>query len=176
LKKAITIICLASLIISICGLPLYHVYEKQLYKIARIEYINTHPLEQMDGLITLHVSSMDHLPSGYDWEDKGTEFVYQGMMYDVIHIDKGKTGLTITALADAPEISLDQKHIQLAQQQKESSSQSQQIFKWVFAPYIPIQKENNFIPIYKTSPNFPTLHPNLVFTSTEKPYLPPEMN
>ena len=40
----------------------------------------------MDGLITLHVSSIDHLPSGYDWEDKGTEFVYNGMMYDVIHL------------------------------------------------------------------------------------------
>ena len=176
MKKAITIICLASLIISICGLPLYHVYEKQLYKIARIKYINTHPLEQMDGLITLHVSSIDHLPSGYDWEDKGTEFVNNGMMYDVIHIVKGKTGLTITALADAPEISLDQKHIQLAQNQKERSSQSQQIFKWVLAPYIPIQNGINFIPIYKTSPNFPRLHPHLVFTSIEKPYLPPEMN
>jgi len=167
---------LVSLIISICGLPLYHVYEKQQYKIARIIYINTHPLEQMDGLITLHVSSMDHLPIGYDWEDKGTEFIYNGMLYDVIHIVKSEIGLTITALADAPEISLDQKHIQLAQQQKESSSKSQQIFKWVFAPYIHIQKENKFILIYKTSPNFPTLQSNLVFTSIEKPYLPPKMN
>jgi hypothetical protein len=166
---------LLSLIISICGLPLYHVYEKQLYKIARIKYINTHPLAQMDGLITLHVSSIDYLPSGYQWEDKGTEFVYNEMLYDVIHVVKGETGMTITALADAPEISLDQKHIQLAQQQKESSSKSQQIFKWVFAPYIHIQKENNFIPIYKTTPNFPTMHPDLVFTSIEKPYLPPKM-
>jgi hypothetical protein len=167
---------LVSLIISICGLPLYHVYEKQQYKIARIKYINTHPLEQMDGLIKFHVSSMDHLPIGYDWEDKGTEFIYNGMLYDVIHIVKSEIGLTITALADAPEISLDQKHIQLAQQQKESSSKSQQIFKWVFAPYIHIQKENKFILIYKTSPNFPTLQSNLVFTSIEKPYLPPKMN
>ena len=176
MKKAITIICLVSLIISICGLPLYHVYEKHQYKIARIKYINTHPFEQMDGLITLHVSSMDHLPSGYDWEDKGTEFVYNGMLYDIIHIVKGKKGLTITALADAPEISLDQKHIQLAKQQKESSSKSKQIFKWVFAPYIQILNGINFITIYKTSPKFPTLYPNLVFTSIEKPYLPPEMN
>ena len=167
---------MVSLIISICGLPLYHVYEKQQYKIARIKYINTHPLEQMDGLIKFHVSSMDHLPIGYDWEDKGTEFIYNGMLYDVIHIVKSEIGLTITALADAPEISLDQKHIQLAQQQKESSSQSQQIFKWVLAPYIPIQNGINFIPIYKTSPNFPTLQSNLVFTSIEKPYLPPKMN
>lgn len=167
---------MVSLIISICGLPLYHVYEKQQYKIARIKYINTHPLEQMDGLIKFHVSSMDHLPIGYDWEDKGTEFIYNGMLYDVIHIVKSEIGLTITALADAPEISLDQKHIQLAQQQKESSSKSQQIFKWVFAPYIHIQKENKFILIYKTSPNFPTLQSNLVFTSIEKPYLPPKMN
>jgi hypothetical protein len=167
---------LVSLIISICGLPLYHVYEKQQYKIARIKYINTHPLEQMDGLIKFHVSSMDHLPIGYDWEDKGTEFIYNGMLYDVIHIVKSEIGLTITALADAPEISLDQKHIQLAQQQKESSSKSQQIFKWVFAPYIHIQKENKFILIYKTSPNFPTLQSNLVFTSIIKPYLPPKMN
>ncbi len=166
---------MVSLIISICGLPLYHVYEKQQYKIARIKYINTHPLEQMDGLIKFHVSSMDHLPIGYDWEDKGTEFIYNGMLYDVIHIVKSEIGLTITALADAPEISLDQKHIQLAQQQ-ESSSKSQQIFKWVFAPYIHIQKENKFILIYKTSPNFPTLQSNLVFTSIEKPYLPPKMN
>lgn len=176
MKKAITIICLVSLIISICGLPLYHVYEKQLYKAARIKYINTHPLVQMDGLITFNVSSIDHLPSGYDWEDKGAEFVYNGMLYDVIHIIKGETGLTITALADAPELSLDQKHIQLAQQQKESSSKSQQIFKWVFAPYIHIQKENIFIPIYKTSPDFPMMYPDLVFTFIEKPYLPPKMN
>ena len=176
MKKAITIICLVSLIISICGLPLYRAYEKQLYKVARIKYINTHPLVKMDGVITLNISSFEHLPSGYNWEEKGTEFFYNGMLYDIIHIIKTEKGLTITALADAPEISLDQKHIQLAQQQKESSSKSQQIFKCVFAPYVPIQKENIFIPIYKTSAKFPRLHPNLVFTSIEKPYLPPEMN
>jgi hypothetical protein len=147
-----------------------------MYKVARIKYINTHPMAQMDGLIKLNVFSIDHLPNGYDWEDKGTEFIYNGMLYDVIHIVKSESGLTITALADAPEILLDQKHIQLAQQQKESSSKSQQIFKWFFTPYIQIQKENIFIPIYKTSPNFPMMHPDLVFTSIEKPYLPPEMN
>ena len=84
--------------------------------------------------------------------------------------------MKVTKTSTLIEISLDQKHIQLAQQQKESSSKSQQIFKWVFAPYIHIQKENKFILIYKTSPNFPTLQSNLVFTSIEKPYLPPKMN
>ena len=79
---------------------------------------------------------------GYKWEDEGAEFTYKGMLYDIINIYKSESGFIINALADAPEISLDQKHIQLAHQQKESSSKSQQIFKWVFAPYIHWQKEN----------------------------------
>ena len=167
---------MASLIISICGLPIYQAYEKQVYKVGRIKYINSHPLTQMDGLITLKITSMDCLPSGYDWEDKGAEFVYNGMLYDVIHIVKAEKGLIITGLADAPEISLDKKHIQLAQQQKESSSKSKQIFKWVFAPYINIQKENIFPTSYYCTSDFPMLYQDIVFATIEKEYMPPKMN
>jgi hypothetical protein len=167
---------LTSLIISICGLPIYQAYEKQMYKIGRIKYINTHPLTQMDGLIKLNVSSIEHLPIGYDWEDVGTEFIHQGMIYDVLKIIKSEKGFTITALADAPEILLDQKHVQLAQQQKESSSKSKQIFKWVFSPYINIQKDFLLLSSQYCVSNFPTVYEELVFAIIEKDFMPPEMN
>lgn len=175
MKKVIIIICLASLIISMCGLSIYKAYEKHMYKVARIKYINTHPLTEMDGLITLTISSIDQLPNGYDWEDKGTEFVYKGMMYDVINIINEEAGITILALADAPEISLNQKHVQLAQQQKESSSKSKQIFKWMFVPYLNTQKVDLILHKDYCSSAYPIMYQDIVFITIEKNYVPPEM-
>ena len=162
--------------ISMCGIQLYQIYEKQMYKIARIKYVNSHPTEHLEGHITLKLSSLDELPMGYKWEDEGAEFTYKGMLYDIINIYKSESGFIINALADAPEISLDQKHIQLAHQQKESSSKSQQIFKWVFAPYIHWQKENLFLNCYQSSINFPNKSQDIVSIPLGKLLSPPEMN
>lgn len=162
--------------ISMCGFQIYHTYEKQMYKHARIKYIKTHPTEQLEGLISLKLTSFDCLPVGYEWEDKGTEFTFNGMLYDIISISKCESGFIINALADASEITLDQKHLQLAQQQKEQSSKSQQIFKWVFAPFINTQKDNLFIGYFYSTPIFTNTRQDIVSMSLDNLLMPPEMN
>lgn len=147
-----------------------------MYKNARIKYIKSHPASQLDGLITLQLVSLDELPLGYAWEDKGTEFTYNGMLYDIINIYPSEAGFIINALADVTEISLDQKHIQLAQQQKERSSKTQQIFKWVFTPFVSIQIEDTCIFCLNSGIHYPMFSQNIVAIPQDNLRLPPEMN
>lgn len=147
-----------------------------MYKNARIKYINSHPNEQLEGLIKLKLTSLDDLPAGYEWEEKGSEFTFNGILYDIINVAKFESGWIIHALVDAPETSLLQKHSQLAQQQKERSSKSQQIFKWVFAPYLQAQKDNLNIAYFYTISIFPNTRQDIVSMSLDNLLLPPEMN
>ena len=46
------------------------------------------------------------LPQGYQWEEKGREFSYQGMFYDIVSIEKTKEGWVIKAASDEEEAAI----------------------------------------------------------------------
>lgn len=159
-----------------CGLPLYHAYEKQMYKKARVHYIKHHPVSKMDGLLIIKLSTPEKLPNGYTWEEEGAEFWYQNMLYDIIQIQKINNQWEMTALADVQELSIDQKHAELAQQQKENSSKTQSLFKWVFTPYVFIGDVNESKIRSTSKLYFSFFHQNIAFVAANPPYMPPKMN
>ena len=46
------------------------------------------------------------LPQGYQWEEKGREFSYKGMFYDIVSIEKTKEGWVIKAASDEEEAAI----------------------------------------------------------------------
>ena len=46
------------------------------------------------------------LPQGYQWDEKGREFSYQGMFYDIVSIEKTKEGWVIKAASDEEEAAI----------------------------------------------------------------------
>ena len=56
--------------------------------------------------ITLVVKDKSILPEGYHWEEKGREFSYKGMFYDIISIEQTKEGWVIKAASDEEEAAI----------------------------------------------------------------------
>lgn len=53
--------------------------------------------------ITLILKDKSILPEGYQWEEKGREFSYKGMFYDIVSIKKTSKGWVIKAASDEEE-------------------------------------------------------------------------
>ena len=56
--------------------------------------------------ITLIVNDKSILPEGYQWEEKGREFSYKGMFYDIVSIEQTKEGWVIKAASDEEEAAI----------------------------------------------------------------------
>ena len=56
--------------------------------------------------ITILVKDKTILPQGYHWEEKGREFSYKGMFYDIVSIDQTKEGWVIKAASDEEEAAI----------------------------------------------------------------------
>ena len=53
--------------------------------------------------ITLLLKDKSVLPEGYHWEEKGREFSYKGMFYDIISFKKTSKGWELIAVSDEEE-------------------------------------------------------------------------
>ena len=56
--------------------------------------------------ITFIVQDKSILPEGYHWEEKGREFSYKGMFYDIVSIKKTSEGWVIKAASDEEEAAI----------------------------------------------------------------------
>ena len=56
--------------------------------------------------ITLLLKDKSVLPEGYHWEEKGREFSYKGMFYDIVSIEQTKEGWVIKASSDEEEAAI----------------------------------------------------------------------
>ena len=56
--------------------------------------------------ITLLLKDKSVLPEGYHWEEKGREFSYKGMFYDIVSIKKTSEGWVIKAASDEEEAAI----------------------------------------------------------------------
>ena len=63
---------------------------------------NNHESDQ----ITITVKDKTVLPEGYQWEEKGREFSYKGMFYDIVSIEQTKEGWVIKAASDEEEAAI----------------------------------------------------------------------
>ena len=107
----IAICCFAALLLSTSSLSYFYWLQEKVHEQERFANIDAGKFEENDGYdnkdqITLIVKDKSSLPEGYHWEEKGREFSYKGMFYDIISIKKTAKGWVIIAASDEEEAAI----------------------------------------------------------------------
>jgi hypothetical protein len=124
LKKVIAICCFAALLLSTSSLSYFYWLQEQLHEQERFASIDAgESIEQADQ-ITLTLKDKSILPEGYQWEEKGREFSYKGMFYDIVSIEQTKEGWVIKAASDEEEAEIVANQHKLNHLGKEAESKS----------------------------------------------------
>jgi len=124
LKKVIAICCFAALLLSTSSLSYFYKLQEKLHEQERFASIDAgESIEQADQ-ITITVKDKSILPEGYHWEEKGREFSYKGMFYDIVSIKQTKEGWVIKAASDEEEAEIVANQHKAHQLNKEVQSKS----------------------------------------------------
>jgi hypothetical protein len=124
LKKVIAICCFAALLLSTSSLSYFYWLQEKLHEQERFASIDAgESIEQADQ-ITITVKDKSILPEGYHWEEKGREFSYKGMFYDIVSIKQTKAGWVIKAASDEEEAEIVANQHKLNHLDKEVQSKS----------------------------------------------------
>jgi hypothetical protein len=144
LKKIIAICCFAALLLSTSSLSYFYWLQEQLHEQERFASIDTGKFElnnkettefkehskeydkedHSGDQITLILKDKSILPQGYQWEEKGREFSYKGMFYDIISIKQTKEGWVIKAASDEEEAAIVANQHKVDHLNKETQSKS----------------------------------------------------
>ena len=146
MKKVIAICCFAALLLSTSSLSYFYKLQEKLHEQERFASIdagkfvlnNTETFESKEhskeheseddinsgDQITLTVIDKSVLPEGYQWEEKGREFSYNGMFYDIVSIEQTKEGWVIKAASDEEEAAIVANQHKLNHLDKEAQSKS----------------------------------------------------
>ncbi len=120
----IAICCFAALLLSTSSLSYFYWLQEQLHEQERFASIDAgESIEQADQ-ITITVKDKSILPEGYHWEEKGREFSYKGMFYDIVSIEQTKAGWVIKAASDEEEAEIVANQHKAHQLNKEAESKS----------------------------------------------------
>jgi hypothetical protein len=136
-KKLIAIFCFAALLLSTSSLSYFYWLQEKLHEQERFASIdageilekenesNNHSSDQ----ITITVKDKSILPEGYQWEEKGREFSYKGMFYDIVSIEQTNEGWVIKAASDEEEAAIvaNQQKVHHLNKEAESKSSSSKI-------------------------------------------------
>ena len=140
----IAICCFAALLLSTSSLSYFYKLQEKLHEQERFAIIdagkfdlnNTETFEskehskehesdnQISDQITIIVKNKFTLPEGYQWEEKGREFSYKGMFYDIVSIEQTKEGWVIKAASDEEEAAIVANQHKLNHLDKEAQSKS----------------------------------------------------
>jgi hypothetical protein len=136
----IAICCFAALLLSTSSLSYFYKLQEKLHEQERFASIdagkfelnNTETFESKEyskehesgDQITITVKDKSILPEGYQWEEKGREFSYKGMFYDIVSIKKSKEGWVIKAASDEEEAAIVANQHKLNHLNKEAESKS----------------------------------------------------
>ena len=137
MKKLIAIFCFAALLLSTSSLSYFYWLQEKLHEQERFASIdageilekenesNNHSSDQ----ITITVKDKSILPEGYQWEEKGREFSYKGMFYDIVSIEQTNEGWVIKAASDEEEAAIvaNQQKVHHLNKEAESKSTSSKI-------------------------------------------------
>ena len=129
-KKLIAIACFAALLLSTSSLSYFYWLQEKLHEQERFASISAGQIlekeddEHSDDQITLVVKDKSILPEGYQWEEKGREFSYKGMFYDIVSIEQTKEGWVIIAASDEEEAAIVANQHKLNHLDKEAQSKS----------------------------------------------------
>jgi hypothetical protein len=130
LKKVIAICCFAALLLSTSSLSYFYKLQEKIHEQERFASIDAGEIlekendEYSGDQITLTVIDKSVLPEGYQWEEKGREFSYNGMFYDIVSIEQTKEGWVIKAASDEEEAAIVANQHKLNHLDKEAQSKS----------------------------------------------------
>ena len=147
MKKVIAICCFAALLLSTSSLSYFYWLQEQLHEQERFasidaakfelnnketfeskehskEHESDHSNNHDSDQITLVIKDKSILPEGYQWEEKGREFSYKGMFYDIVSIEQTKEGWVIKAASDEEEAAIVANQHKLNHLDKEAQSKS----------------------------------------------------
>jgi tRNA G10 N-methylase Trm11 len=147
----IAICCFAALLLSTSSLSYFYWLQEKLHEQERFASIDAGKFElnnkesfeskehskehesdddeHSGDQITLVLKDKSNLPEGYKWEEKGREFSYKGMFYDIVSIEKTKEGWVIKAASDEEEAEIvaNQNKVHHLNKEAESKSTSSKI-------------------------------------------------
>ena len=129
MKKVIAICCFAALLLSTSSISYFYWLQEKLHEQERFASIDAgESIEQADQ-ITLTLKDESILPDGYQWEEKGREFSYKGMFYDIVSIEQTNEGWVIKAASDEEEAAIvaNQQKVHHLNKEAESKSTSSKI-------------------------------------------------
>ena len=109
MKKLIAIFCFAALLLSTSSLSYFYWLQEKLHEQERFASIDAGEILEKENdidQITITVKDKSILPEGYQWEEKGREFSYKGMFYDIVSIEQTKEGWVIKAASDEEEAAI----------------------------------------------------------------------
>ena len=138
MKKVIAICCFAALLLSTSSLSYFYKLQEKLHEQERFASIDAgeilekeidsdtdnHSNNHDSDQITITVKDKSILPDGYQWEEKGREFSYKGMFYDIVSIEQTKEGWVIKAASDEEEAAIVANQHKLNHLDKEAQSKS----------------------------------------------------
>ena len=130
----IAICCFAALLLSTSSLSYFYWLKEKIHEQERFASISAgqilekeddeHSNNQSGDQITIVVKDKSILPEGYQWEEKGREFSYKGMFYDIVSIEQTKEGWVIKAASDEEEAAIVANQHELNHLDKEAQSKS----------------------------------------------------
>ena len=142
----IAICCFAALLLSTSSLSYFYWLQEKLHEQERFASIDAGKFElnnkesfeskehskehesdddeHSGDQITLVLKDKSNLPEGYQWEEKGREFSYKGMFYDIVSIEQTKEGWVIKAASDEEEAAIVANQHKLNRLDKEAQSKS----------------------------------------------------
>ncbi len=109
MKKTISILCFVALLLSTSNLSYYYWLQEQVHEskvFAKIESGAYQNKADQHSIISFVVKDKAILPAGYQWEEKGREFSYKGMFYDIVSMEQTKEGWVIKAESDEEEAAI----------------------------------------------------------------------
>jgi len=132
LKKVIAICCFAALLLSTSSLSYFYKLQEKLHEQEQFASIDAGEIlekENDSDQITIVVKDKSILPQGYEWEEKGREFSYKGMFYDIVSIEQTNEGWVIKAASDEEEAAIvaNQQKVHHLNKEAESKSTSSKI-------------------------------------------------
>ena len=130
MKKSISIFCLIALLLSTSSLTLFFWVQEQWHEQERFANIDAGELfakgyseNETYHQVILQLKDKYILPEGYQWEEKGREFSYEGMFYDIVSLTKTDTGWELIAASDEEEAEIVAKQHKSQHANKEIAGQ-----------------------------------------------------
>ena len=99
----IAIFCFAALLLSTSSLSYFYKLQEKLHEQEQFASIDAGASIDHAHQIELILQDKSVLPEGYHWEEKGREFSYKGMFYDIVSIKETSKGWVIKAASDEEE-------------------------------------------------------------------------